>query len=38
MTLYDNDLYQEDLEYVRNLDLPWEKLQEKVCCFPERLA
>ena len=29
MTLYDNDLYQEDLEYVRNLDLPWEKLQEK---------
>ena len=29
MTLYDNDLYQEDLEYVRNLDLPWEKLQDK---------
>lgn len=29
MTLYDNDLYQEDLEYVRDLDLPWDKLQNK---------
>lgn len=29
MTLYENALYQEDLEYVRNLDLPWEKLQDK---------
>ena len=29
MTLYDNDLYQEDLEHVRNLDLPWEKMQDK---------
>ena len=29
MTLYENALYQEDLEYVRNLELPWEKLQDK---------
>ena len=30
MTLYNNALYQEDLEYVRNLDLPWNKLQDKL--------
>ena len=27
MNLYDNDLYLEDIEYVCDLDLPWDKLQ-----------
>lgn len=29
MTLYDDVLYQEDLDYVRSLDLPWDKLKNK---------
>ena len=29
MNLYDNELYNEDLEYVAGLDLPWEKLKGK---------
>ena len=29
MNIYENKLYQEDLKYVRNLDLPWEKMQKK---------
>lgn len=29
MNLYDNTLYQEDLEYVRKLNLPWDKLRDK---------
>ena len=27
--LYNNDLYLEDVRYVADLDLPWEKLQDK---------
>lgn len=29
MNLLDNDLYQEDLKYIANLDLPWDKLKNK---------
>lgn len=29
MNLYENTLYQEDLDYVAGLDLPWEKLQNR---------
>ena len=29
MNLYDNELYNEDLKYVAELDLPWEKLKGK---------
>lgn len=29
MTLYDNDLYKQDLEYVCGLSLPWKKLEGK---------
>lgn len=29
MNLYENQLYIEDLDYVRNLDLPWEQLSNK---------
>ena len=29
MNLYENNLYLEDIEYVCNLNLPWEKLQGK---------
>ncbi len=29
MNLYKNSLYMEDVKYVANLDLPWEKLQGK---------
>lgn len=29
MTLYENDLYNEDINYVAGLDLPWEQLRSK---------
>ncbi|WP_295093552.1 NAD-dependent epimerase/dehydratase family protein [Ruminococcus sp.] len=29
MNLYDNDIYIEDVQYVAELDLPWEKLKNK---------
>ena len=29
MNLYDNELYNEDLAYITELDLPWEKLKER---------
>ncbi len=29
MKLYENAFYLEDLHYVANLDLPWEKLEKK---------
>ena len=29
MDLYSNELYMEDIRYVANLDLPWEKLEDK---------
>ena len=29
MNLYENEQYIEDVKYVGNLDLPWEKLQDK---------
>lgn len=29
MKLYDNICYQEDVDYVANINLPWEKLQDK---------
>lgn len=29
MNLLDNELYQEDLKYIANLDLPWDKLKNK---------
>lgn len=29
MDIYENKLYLEDIEYVKNLDLPWEKLNSK---------
>lgn len=29
MSLYDNSLYIEDINYIAGLDLPWEKLQRK---------
>jgi len=29
MNVYDNSLYLEDVNYVANLNLPWEKLNNK---------
>ena len=29
MNIYENELYLEDIKYVQNLDLPWEKLKSK---------
>lgn len=29
MNLYDSSLYLDDIDYVKNLDLPWEKLKRK---------
>ena len=30
MNVYDNSLYLEDVNYVANLNLPWEKLNNKL--------
>ena len=29
MNLYENNLYMEDIDYVKKLDLPWEKLKDR---------
>lgn len=29
MTLYENELYMEDINNVINMELPWEKLRDK---------
>ncbi len=29
MGLYQNNLYMEDVHYVVNMDIPWEKLKDK---------
>ena len=30
MNLYDNPLYMEDVTYVADLNLPWEKLKDNI--------